>query len=160
MASSKRISPGTRRSSSGLFTRRPGDFLLGGGLWNEVGIDQENISRYQENISRSIHRETRRISPGGGGLEMKLTLTNRIHPGTRRTSHGLFTRRPGDFLLVRGGEGWGMKLIFTGRIYFGTRRTSPGLFTRRPGDFLLEGGGLGKEVDIYQENISRYQEKS
>ena len=85
MASSKRISPGTRRSSSGLFTRRPGDFLLGGG--NEVGIDHENISRYQENISRSIHWETRRISTG-----------------TMIISPALFTRRPGDFLLGGGLE--------------------------------------------------------
>ena len=64
-----RIHPGTRRTSHGLFTRRPGDFLLGGGLRIEVDIDKENISRYQENISWSNHRETRRFSPWGGAGE-------------------------------------------------------------------------------------------
>ena len=75
-------------------------FSWGGGLGNEVGNDQENISRYQENISRSIHWETRIFSPGGaGGCGMKLALSRRISPGTRRISPGLFTGRPGEFLL-------------------------------------------------------------
>ena len=64
----RRFSPGTRKSSPGPFTRRPGDYLLGGAknsprenflvpddhLLVLSPRDQEIFSWYQEKISRCI----------------------------------------------------------------------------------------------------------
>ena len=71
-----------------------------GGLDNEVDIDQESISRYQESISWSIHQETRRFSPGGGlwnevGIDQEnisryqKNISRSIHRETRKISPGV-----------------------------------------------------------------------
>ena len=75
-------------------------------------------------------------------------ITERESPVTRRLSNGLFTRRPGDFLL--GGGRLRMNFAWTRRNSSSTRRSSPGQFTRRPGYFLLGGGKTFTEKKIIE----------